>query len=266
MHASKVIFTAFSTLISIVLVLFASMPASGQATKFQTGLRNYLHPYNRARWSGLSVETFTGLAYYTGDLINSPAIRAENYLLNPAMGLGIGGRLTNFISLRGTFTMFSMRVDANNGSYAGRNFKSVNSEGSLMLIHDIRPKTMAESYQNQWNGYILVGIGLLRFEPRSKTTGKKLRDNPYDNVAYSNRTYCIPVGLGVTYHVLEEVNVGLEIAYRFTGTDFFDDAGALVASNARKDGYYHFGFKTSMQLYTRWWYPAHLMAKPRREF
>jgi hypothetical protein len=34
---------------------------------------------------------------------------------------------------------------------------------------------------------------------------------------------CIPFGVGVKYNVTEKVNVGFEVVYRFTTTDYIDD-------------------------------------------
>ena len=44
-----------------------------------------------------------------------------------------------------------------------------------------------------------------------------------DRKAYSAMALCFPIGGGIKYNISENLNFSIEIAYRFTRTDYIDD-------------------------------------------
>jgi len=43
---------------------------------------------------------------------------------------------------------------------------------------------------------------------------------------------CLPFGVGVKYNVNEKINLGFEMVYRFTNTDYLDDVSKTYAPDA----------------------------------
>ena len=90
--------------------------------------------------------------------------------------------------------------------------------------------------------YVTFGIGMFSFDPYAYLDGQKyyLRElgtegqnagyegrKPYTNIAA-----CIPLGLGYKYNINPKMNIGFEIVYRFTTTDYLDDVSKTYAGPA----------------------------------
>jgi hypothetical protein len=77
------------------------------------------------------------------------------------------------------------------------------------------------------NGFATIGIGLLYTNPQAKdSTGnwRNLRSIHTENQSYSSFTGYIPVSLGLTYKINNHFDIEFEFAYRFSFTDYLDDA------------------------------------------
>src|SRR5450432_172528 len=87
--------------------------------------------------------------------------------------------------------------------------------------------------------YLTFGIGMLSFDPYAYLDGQKyyLREmgtegqnvgyqgrKPYNNIA----AY-IPLGIGYKYNINPKMNIGFEVVYRFTTTDYLDDVSKTYA-------------------------------------
>jgi len=228
------------------LILFVAFLAS-EPVLAQSIYANYGRLYNRPRLSNLSVEFGAGSAYYTGDLVKAASVGQQNNLLNLSFAVGARYQITEFISTRATLTYFRLQAEADRESWAGKSFKSNNVEVALEVIHEILPKSFTEEFRSPVNGYVFAGVGGLRFNPRFTETGKT--QPPYANESYSKVAVCYPVGFGVNVHFFEDSWVGFEAGYRFTGTDFLDNASYTNYASPKNDGYYIFGFRASLQLY-----------------
>ena len=45
--------------------------------------------------------------------------------------------------------------------------------------------------------------------------------------------YCFPLGVGIKYSLNEKINLGFELTYRFTTTDYLDDVSTTYAPDAQ---------------------------------
>ena len=88
--------------------------------------------------------------------------------------------------------------------------------------------------------YLTFGIGMFSFDPYAYLNGQKyyLRElgtegqgtaafpdrKPYNNIA----AY-IPLGVGYKYNLNPKMNIGIEVVYRFTTTDYLDDVSKTYA-------------------------------------
>ena len=88
--------------------------------------------------------------------------------------------------------------------------------------------------------YLTLGIGMLSFDPYAYLGGQKyylreLGTEGQGTAAYPNRkpytniTACIPLGLGYKYNLNPRMNIGIEVVYRFTTTDYLDDVSTTYA-------------------------------------
>lgn len=77
------------------------------------------------------------------------------------------------------------------------------------------------------NGFATIGIGVLYTNPKAKdSTGawRNLRTIHTENHSYSAFTAYVPVSLGMTYKINSHFDIEFELGYRFTFTDYLDDA------------------------------------------
>ncbi|HSU27839.1 MAG TPA: hypothetical protein VLJ68_05620, partial [Chitinophagaceae bacterium] len=88
--------------------------------------------------------------------------------------------------------------------------------------------------QYSFTPYITVGGGVFSYDPYAFLQGQKVLLRPLgtegqgstlypDRKPYSSMAICIPFGAGFKYSFNERTNIGFEILYRFTNTDYLDD-------------------------------------------
>jgi hypothetical protein len=53
-----------------------------------------------------------------------------------------------------------------------------------------------------------------------------------DRKQYSTMAMCLPIGVGIKYSLTDKINLGFEILYRFTSTDYLDDVSKTYAPDA----------------------------------
>lgn len=82
--------------------------------------------------------------------------------------------------------------------------------------------------------YITFGIGAFAYDPYAYYQGQKVFLRPLgtegqgtaaypDRKPYGTMALCFPFGVGVKYNWNDRTNIGFEIVYRFTTTDYLDD-------------------------------------------
>jgi len=88
--------------------------------------------------------------------------------------------------------------------------------------------------------YITFGFGVFSYDPYTYYMGQKVYLRPLGtegqgSAAYPNRkpygtmAFCFPLGVGAKYSINPQMNLGLEICYRFTTTDYIDDVSSTYA-------------------------------------
>lgn len=88
--------------------------------------------------------------------------------------------------------------------------------------------------------YLTVGVGAFSFDPYAYLGGKKYFLRPLgtegqgltaypDRKKYNTMAICFPLGVGVKYNISNQMNIGVEIAHRFTSTDYLDDVSKTYA-------------------------------------
>lgn len=179
-----------------------------------------------------------GIANYQGDL------QAKNVTFKQAKFLGSLGAqydLSEHFTARTYFTLTSLQADDKKGT-AAMKMRNLNFQTKLWDI-ELGVQYNILSLNNSWfTPYVFAGVGLYHFNPFTHTTdGAKTYLKPLSTEGegivagkkeYKLTQFNIPLGIGATYAVTEDIRVGLELGYRKLFTDYLDDVSTSYADQA----------------------------------
>jgi hypothetical protein len=226
-------FAGMKQLLTIGLGLFCFICSAGAQDRFEPEDYSQVHEGE----FGISV----GAAHYFGDL-------NPDYHLNrpkPAIGLFFRKQFGNYVALRvsGHFAQigYSDIYNTQNEFEHRRNLSFNSNIWELGVQGDFNFfKFIPGDGDHRSTPYITFGIGLLSFDPYAYYQGQKyyLRElgtegqgssaypgrKPYNNIA----AY-VPLGVGYKYNLNPKMNIGFELVYRFTTTDYLDDVSKTYA-------------------------------------
>jgi opacity protein-like surface antigen len=179
-----------------------------------------------------------GIANYQGDL------QAKNITFNQAKFLGSLGAmydLSEHFTARTYFTLTSLKADDKKGT-AAMKARNLNFQTKLWDIELGAQYNILSLNNSWWTPYIFAGIGLYHFKPFTRTTdGTKTFLQPLSTEGqgieqgkkeYKLTQFNIPLGIGATYAVSEDIRVGLEFGYRKLFTDYLDDVSTTYTDQA----------------------------------
>jgi hypothetical protein len=206
-----------------------------------------------------SVGGFIGATNYFGDL--APRTNRASTSLDLTR-LYIGGyynkRINANISVRFGLAYGRLKGDdatadrsSENGEYRYRrnlSFRNDIIEAQVTGLIDILPTDKGYLRRNFFNGYGMLGLSLFYHNPKGKVPAGLGLANEDKWVAlrplgtegqgldgykkrYSLFQPAILVGLGARYRINDKIDVGLEIGWRFTFTDYLDDVGGNYAQD-----------------------------------
>ena len=216
--------------------------------------KKYAHPL----LSPFSFHFGVGLTAYAGDLGTPPDFANQKNHLTPLLNLGISYRLTHYISLRAELSGFQLYAQPSQDANELTGFKSLNAEGSFVLVHEFIPKSSIESYSSTFSPYLFGGVGYTIFQPKSIDDDSDML--AVQDTTVSNMAMVIPAGLGVKYYLNESVNIELEGGVRFARTDVLD-GNVGIDKNERDDMYFFLGARVTVQFLTKYRYRRHLKRK-----
>jgi hypothetical protein len=176
-----------------------------------------------------------GAAHYFGDL--NPDIHLNRP--KPAVGLFYRKKFNNYIAVRiaGHFAElgYSDVYNTQNEFMVRRNLSFNTNIWELGLQGDFNFfKFIPGDARYRYTPYITAGIGVFSFDPYAYLNGQKYylrplgtegQGNPAfpDRKPYGTTAIYLPLGLGIKYNLNPLMNIGFEIVYRFTTTDYLDD-------------------------------------------
>jgi hypothetical protein len=173
-----------------------------------------------------------GAAHYFGDLNNRAAINRPKI----ALGAFFRRQFGNYVALRlsGHFAQLGYSDKYSKNEYQQRRNLSFNTNiFELAVAGDFNFFRFAPTDPNHaFTPYATLGIGIFSYDPYAYYNGQKVYLRPLNTEgetfyqgrkAYGSTALCFPIGFGVKYALTDKVNISLEIAHRFTTTDYIDD-------------------------------------------
>lgn len=185
----------------------------------------------------LYLRGYIGKTYYQGDL--SPTVSVFSFSDgHPALSIYAGTHVTDAITLGARYTKAHISGYDDDSFYKWKLERNLHFESP---IHEFG--IVSEVYLNKifkglekfkLNIYYTTGISVFRFEPRAYLDGQ-LVDLPEqstegqglaqyeDRKPYSQTQISIPMGIGFSFNIAENFQIGFEVAPRMTFTDYLDD-------------------------------------------
>ncbi len=184
-----------------------------------------------------------GVAHYFGDLNTRAGINRPK----PALGAFFRKAFGNYVGLRISAHYLQLGYSdtySKNDFQKTRNLSFNTNVWEIALQGDFNFfKFVPGDPYHSFTPYITLGVGAFTFDPYAYLNGKKefLRTlgtegqligykgrKPYNTLAIS-----IPLGVGIKYNINDRMNFSVEIAHRFTTTDYLDDVSTTYIGASR---------------------------------
>ena len=199
----------------IILFVITLAPYLAEAQSFYAIRRN----------RNLLLGVGSGTANYLGEMVNP----GEFGTLKPNFTVSAEYYWTDRISTRAQLTWFQISGDDSKADddrqERNLSFTSSNIELSAIGVINLTPLGPRFYQRPNINLHAFLGIGLLRFNPKTNYDGEKVALQPLQTevVKYSRIQPVIPMGLGARIKLDHFFNLLLEGGYRVTFTDYLDD-------------------------------------------
>jgi hypothetical protein len=183
-----------------------------------------------------------GAAHYFGDLNT----RAHLNRPKPAAGIFFRKNFGNYIALRisGNFAQlgYSDVYNTHNDFMHRRNLSFNTNVWELGLQGDFNfYRFLPGDPDFRFTPYVTLGASVFNYDPYAYLNDQKYFLRPLGTEGqgidstrkpYSSMALAIPFGVGVKYSINDRINLGFEVVYRFTNTDYLDDVSKTYADPA----------------------------------
>ena len=186
-----------------------------------------------------------GTSQYFGDLNPNPRFNTPNLALSGFLRKNFNNYVALRVAASYTFLAYSDRLNGYNEFMYRRNLSFNTNIWELAVQGDFNFfKFIPGSDFHRFTPYITFGVGIFNYNPYTYYQGQKvylrqLGTEGQGSAAYPDRkpygsmAVCFPLGVGFKYSLNRQMNVGFEILYRFTTTDYIDDVSKTYAPNAQ---------------------------------
>lgn len=204
---------------TLAIVIFLGIPMVVYSQSF----------YALRRDRNFLVSLGSGIAHYKGEMVNPGDLGR----VKPNIAIGAEYYVTDRISVRGELTWFQIsgndRDADDDRKQRNLSFKSNNIELALLGAINLTPTGLRFYQRSKLNFHAFAGIGGLYFNPKAEYQGKTYALQPLqtENKKYSRVQPVIPLGFGARIKVDPFFNILIEGGYRFTFTDYLDDASSV---------------------------------------
>jgi len=184
-----------------------------------------------------------GVAHYFGDLNTRAAINRPK----PAIGAFFRKQFGNYVGLRlsARYAQLGYSDTYSKNEYQKiRNLSFNTNIWEIALQGDFNFFKFIPNNKNySFTPYVTLGVGVFTYDPYAYTNGQKEFLRPLGTegqlIGYNGRkpyntlALCIPLGVGIKYNISEKMNFSIEVAHRFTGTDYLDDVSTTYIGATR---------------------------------
>ncbi|HVZ95568.1 MAG TPA: DUF6089 family protein, partial [Chitinophagaceae bacterium] len=179
---------------------------------------------------------YAGDLNYNGDLQQHAFTFSQSHF---GGGLGATYDLNDHFAVRSSFIFGKLSADDKYGRNAARNLNFISglTELNLNAVYYITPMGA-----HALTPYVFAGVAMFHFNPYTyDTAGIKTYLRPLSTEGegfisgrpnYSLTQIAIPFGAGVKFSLSDNVNVGLELGYRKSFTDYVDDVSGRYVDEA----------------------------------
>ncbi len=186
-----------------------------------------------------------GAAQYFGDLNPNPRFNTPNIAASAFFRKNFGSYVALRVAGSYAFLAYSDKYNSYNEFMYRRNLSFNTNIWELAVQGDFNFfKYIPGSEYHRFTPYITFGMGVFNYDPYTYYQGQKvylraLGTEGQGSAAYPDRkpygsmAVCFPFGVGVKYSLNRKINIGLEVLYRFTTTDYIDDVSKTYAPNAQ---------------------------------
>jgi Domain of unknown function (DUF6089) len=186
-----------------------------------------------------------GAAQYFGDLNPNPRFNTPNIAASAFFRKNFGGYVALRVAGSYAFLAYSDKYNSYNEFMYRRHLRFNTNIWELAVQGDFNFfKYIPGSEFHRFTPYITFGAGVFNYDPYTYYQGQKvylrqLGTEGQGSAAYPDRkpygsmAVCFPFGVGVKYSLNRKINIGLEVLYRFTTTDYIDDVSKTYAPNAQ---------------------------------
>ncbi len=181
-----------------------------------------------------------GGAHYFGDINTHMGLQA----IKPTVGVYYRKYFNDYVGVRGHFRFMQLGYSDvyNKNEFERRRNLSFNTDLFELAAQGdfnfFRFEPGSQVYR--FSPYLTLGLSAFHFNPYAYYQGKKYYLQPLhtegqgtarfpERKPYSLFSYAYLIGGGVKYNLNRRLNLGLEILYRFTQTDYLDDVSTTYA-------------------------------------
>lgn len=184
-----------------------------------------------------------GAAHYFGDLNTKGRLNRPK----PTIGAFFRKQFGNYIGLRigAHFAQlgYSDVYNTQNDYQRRRNLSFNSNIFELALQGDFNFfKFVPGDPEHSFTPYVTIGAGIFSYDPYAYLNGQKYFLRPLgtegqglaaypDRKPYNTMAFSFPIGVGVKYAINDRMNIGLEVAHRFTSTDYLDDVSTTYVGS-----------------------------------
>ena len=186
------------------------------------------------------IRGYVGQTFYQGDL--SPTTSAFSFSQgHAALSFYAGTNVTEALTLGTKFTKAHISGYDDDSFYKWKLERNLHFESPLHEFGIVTELYLNKVFKGldkfNLNIYLTSGVSVFRFEPRAyldgeiidlpelSTEGQGLAQYP-DSRPYSQTQISIPLGIGFSFNIADNFQIGFEVAPRMTFTDYLDDVSS----------------------------------------
>jgi hypothetical protein len=185
-----------------------------------------------------------GGSHYFGDLNPNPRFNRPNI----AFGAFFRKQFGNYVAVRvaGHYAYLGYSDKYNTNQFMHDRNLSFNSNiWELSVQGDFNFfKFVPGSFNYRFTPYVTFGAGIFSYDPYAYYRGEKVHLRSLGTEGQGSSVYptrkpygsmavCFPLGVGIKYSLNRSMNLGFEMVYRFTSTDYIDDVSTTYAPDAQ---------------------------------